>query len=111
MIVEKRVNEGDEEDINFYDFCNPIDDIVLDNEQEEVEAHDAEVEHRVRVVSMLWENGEIHHDKLSVERFRHMELLPQPMRVIEQRWAHLYNKDEHFCLQHAIAKELDERAT
>jgi hypothetical protein len=111
MMVEKRVNEGDEEDINFYDICNPIDDSVLDNEQEEVEAHDAEVEHRVRVVSVLRENGEIHHDKLSVERFRHMELLPQRMRVIEQRWAHLYNKEEHFRLQHAIAKELGERAT
>jgi hypothetical protein len=33
------------------------------------------------------------------------------MRVIEQRWAHLYNKEEHFRLQHAIAKELGERAT
>ena len=35
----------------------------------------------------LCDNGEIHNDKLAVERFHHMQLLPQRMRVIEQRWA------------------------
>lgn len=83
----------------------------MDDEQEQVEAHDAEVDHRIRVVNSLRDSGEIHHDKLAVERFRHMQLLPQHMRVIEQRWGQLYNKEEHYRLQHAIAKELDERAT
>lgn len=44
-----------------------------------------EVNHRIWVVSLLRDSGEIHHDKLAVERFCHMQLLPQHMHVIKQR--------------------------
>jgi hypothetical protein len=123
MMVEKRVVDGDEEVVGLYEIFDEQqeeddeqqekdddEETELDQAQEEVEKHDAEVEHRIHVLNKVRDAGQIHLDKLAVERFRHMGFLTQRMRVIEQRWAQLYNKDEHFRLQHAIAKELDERA-
>lgn len=105
------MDEGDMEDIHNYEICEAVDETVMDEEEQQVQARDAEIEERVFVMNSLRANGEIHHDKLAVERFRHMQLLPQRIRVIEQRWAQLYDKKEHYRLQHAIAKELDEGRT
>jgi len=35
-----------------------------------------------------------------------IKLLPQMMRIVQQCWKQLYNKDEHYQLQCAIIKEL-----
>jgi hypothetical protein len=42
------------------------------------------------------------------EQFCHIHLIPQSLCVIQQWWANLYDKEEHFCLQHAIAHEIDD---
>jgi len=52
---------------------------------------------------------DVHHDVVQHER-QCIKLLPQTMRIIQESWKQLYNKDEHYHLQHALIDELKNKS-
>lgn len=114
MMVEKRINEGETEHVGMYEIADadipeaaamPV---VRDAAQEQVENEEREVEHRMEVVEAHRSIGHAISDTYAKERFRHILLMPQRLRVVLRRWQNLYDKEEHFRLQRAIASELDQ---
>jgi hypothetical protein len=117
MMVEKRVEDGDEENVGFYEIYGD-DGAVIDEEEEEevldpardeVENHDAEVEYRNRVIEASRQAGRVVAESGIRDRFRRIQLIPQRYRVIMQRWEHLEDEDEHRRLMNAIARDIDSR--
>ena len=43
----------------------------------------------------------------TAEAVERIAFLPQRMRVVQRRWEHLYDREEHIRLRSAIANELD----
>lgn len=111
MMVEKRVEEGDMENVGFYDIAEDEEEEeeIVDPARDEVENHDAEVERRNEIIKANRIAGYIVGESGIRERFCHIQLIPQRYRVIMQRWEHLEDEDDHNRLMSAIAEDIDNR--
>jgi len=79
---------------------------IHDSAREHVERVEAEVVHRSQIIARDRDADKHVHDDIVLHEMQCIELLLQTMRIVQQCWKHLYDKDEHYRLQRAIIDQL-----
>jgi len=81
-------------------------DNMNDQAIEHVEWVEAKVRHQSMHIAWDW-NADWHvHDGIVLHEQQCIELLPQTMHIVQEHWKQLYDKEEHYWLQHTIIDEL-----
>ena len=110
VMVEFRVERGEEEAEHFYDIQND----VGDNQEQETMDHAMisvlREEKRVAAANQRLqeqcEKGEPMFHRETKEAMERLALLPQRMRVVQRRWEQLYSREENLRLRQAIVQAL-----